>query len=231
MTTQSNRIRRNYRLPILWTACFIATQSSAWADADDLHIENTAKLNYSVAGQYFSALSNRTTVASGGDSRLARSYRGASPASGNPQFVHTAAVLTRSANSSDPERIVAALVRDHLAARYPTNTVMLTADKSQQVFDAAGDPLLASGSRILYRIVISATGSGTANATVMTDPVPAKTTYVADSLKLNGNRLTDAPDSDGGQILAGTPDRVQVMVGDVAATTGPKIVEFEVRVD
>jgi uncharacterized repeat protein (TIGR01451 family) len=175
------------------------------ADAN-LHIYNTCQLRYAVGGLYFGALSNPTHI-SAGDAG------------------------TRFVDHHERERAAqVSFVRTANRAAQ-TGTIRLEALKSQDVFDANGDPMLVSGSRILYRIVISGTGAGTATSTVMTDPVPANTTYIANSMRLNGRELTDEPDDDGAQILSGTADIVQVTVGNVSEATGPQVVEFEVLVN
>ena len=74
----------------------------------------------------------------------------------------------------------------------------MNAVKSQAVVDQFGGTRPLPGARINYTIVVSATGSGTAANSVFTDNIPANTTYVPGTLRLNSAALSDAADADAG---------------------------------
>jgi len=72
----------------------------------------------------------------------------------------------------------------------------------------------APGKTIQYTITYENTASGVAHNLVITDTTPTGTTYVANSVSLNGSQKTDAADSDEVSVSAGV---ITVKVGDVAA--------------
>lgn len=84
------------------------------------------------------------------------------------------------------------------------------------VRDPNGTAVLMSGSVITYRISVTVSGTGTATNLVITDPLPANTSYVPDSIILEGNAKTDAADSDEAQYIS-TSNTVSVSLGNVAA--------------
>jgi uncharacterized repeat protein (TIGR01451 family) len=104
-----------------------------------------------------------------------------------------------------------------------TGTYIVTAfsvvtSKSATVLDPFGGSKVVPGSVITYTITTVVTGSGgVANALIVNDTIPANTTYLAGSMKLNATVLTDATDADAGK-FNGTA--VVVNIGDVTATAG-----------
>jgi len=74
--------------------------------------------------------------------------------------------------------------------------------KSVTVSDPFGGNQPTPGATLTYTITAEVTSPGTATASVFTDPIPAFTTYVADSILLNGGNLTDALADDAGEIPA-----------------------------
>jgi uncharacterized repeat protein (TIGR01451 family) len=82
------------------------------------------------------------------------------------------------------------------------------------VLDPSGGAVVMPGSVITYQITVALTGAGTATNLVITDPLPANTTYVLNSIIVNGATKTDAADADNAQFAANT---VSVSLGNVAA--------------
>ncbi len=80
-------------------------------------------------------------------------------------------------------------------------------------------------------MVITATGSGTATAAAFADLIPANTTYVPNSLVLNGSPLTDAADADAGQYATTPAPSVSVALGDLTQAAGPQTVGFAVTIN
>jgi uncharacterized repeat protein (TIGR01451 family) len=60
------------------------------------------------------------------------------------------------------------------------------------------------GDILQYTVTVTNTGNDTAVATVLTDPLPAKVTYVPGSLQINSGAKTDAAGDDQAEYLAGT---------------------------
>jgi uncharacterized repeat protein (TIGR01451 family) len=113
---------------------------------------------------------------------------------------------------------------------YLVGDIQLSAVKSQTVQDPFGGNRAVPGATIAYQIVVTAAGTGTALGAAFTDAIPASTTYVAGSLRLNGAALTDAADGDAGA-LTGAPAGVAVSLGDLTAASGPQTIVFSVTID
>jgi uncharacterized repeat protein (TIGR01451 family) len=113
---------------------------------------------------------------------------------------------------------------------YLIGDIQLSAVKSQAVLDPFGGNQPIPGASITYQVVVTATGTGVALATAFTDPIPANTTYVAGTLRLNGAPLTDAADADAGSFLSGPPS-VAVVLGDLTSAAGPQTIDFRVTIN
>ena len=114
--------------------------------------------------------------------------------------------------------------------QYLIGDILLSAVKSQAVQDPFGGSQPIPGAAIAYQIVVTATGTGTALGAAFTDPIPANTTYVAGSLRLNGAPLTDSVDGDSGS-FALSPTRVAVSLGDLTTAAGPQTIDFRVTIN
>jgi uncharacterized repeat protein (TIGR01451 family) len=86
--------------------------------------------------------------------------------------------------------------------------------KSAVVTDPFGGDRSVPGSTITYKLVATVTGSGSLANVVITDPIPASTTYTASSITLETAAQTDAADVDAGS-YNGT--QIRVSVGNVPA--------------
>lgn len=114
---------------------------------------------------------------------------------------------------------------------YLVADVAIAAVKSATVLDQFGGARPIPGARITYQVVVTATGSGTANGAVFADLIPANTQYVAGSLKLNGNALSDAADADSGNFIASPAAQVRVALGNLTQANGPQTVVFAVTIN
>jgi uncharacterized repeat protein (TIGR01451 family) len=114
--------------------------------------------------------------------------------------------------------------------QYLVGDILLSAVKSQAVGDPFGGTQPIPGATIAYQVVVTATGTGAALGAVFSDPIPASTTYVAGSLRLNGAPLTDTADADAGSFAA-APARVAVSLGDLTSASGPQTIDFSVTID
>ncbi len=95
------------------------------------------------------------------------------------------------------------------------------------VVDVAGGATLRPGSIVTYRIVLAVNGSGIAQSLALNDPLPANTTYVVNSITVNGQARTDAADADQAEFSTGA---VRVSFGDTAAPINHTI-EFRVVIN
>jgi uncharacterized repeat protein (TIGR01451 family) len=117
-----------------------------------------------------------------------------------------------------------------LFGEYLVADVQLTAVKSQTIVDQFGGARPLPGARINYQVVVTASGAGNANAAVFSDPVPANTTFVAGSLRLNGAALSDGADADAGTFVSTPAPEVRVTLGNLTGGSGPQTIEFAVTI-
>ncbi len=75
--------------------------------------------------------------------------------------------------------------------------------KSASVTDELGGIKSVPGATITYTITTTVTGSAALNGLVASDAIPANTTFVPGSIKLDGSALSDAADGDAGETNAG----------------------------
>jgi uncharacterized repeat protein (TIGR01451 family) len=116
-------------------------------------------------------------------------------------------------------------------ASYLVEGVTITANKTQTVLDQFGGSSPIPNAVINYTVTINAVGSGTAVGSLFTDKIPAGTTYVAGSLRLNSTALTDGADADVGAYETSPEARVRVQLGDLQQTSGTQTVQFAVRIN
>ncbi|NOT15184.1 MAG: isopeptide-forming domain-containing fimbrial protein [Methylotenera sp.] len=62
----------------------------------------------------------------------------------------------------------------------------------------------AAGTIITYTLQVALAGAGAASNLIITDPLPAELTYIANSLKVGSVSKTDAADADNGQFVSNT---------------------------
>jgi uncharacterized repeat protein (TIGR01451 family) len=115
--------------------------------------------------------------------------------------------------------------------QYLVSGIAVSAVKSQVVVDQFGGARPVPGARINYSIAVSATGTGTAAAAVFSDDIPANTTYVPGTLRLNGAGLTDGADVDAGDFSATPTARVRVTLGNLTQASGSQTIEFAVTIN
>jgi len=109
--------------------------------------------------------------------------------------------------------------------------ISVNALKSQAVVDSFGGTRPLPGARIDYTIVVSATGSGSAANSVFTDNIPANTSYVPGTLRLNSTALSDAVDADAGDFSTAPSARVSVQLGTVTQASGSQTIQFAVTIN
>jgi uncharacterized repeat protein (TIGR01451 family) len=131
---------------------------------------------------------------------------------------------------------VDAVVGTSTASQIGTGTyviagLQLNAVKSQVVVDQFGGARPLPGARINYQIAITPTGTGTATAVLFTDAIPANTTYIAGTLRLNTVVLTDVADADVGQFVTVPSTQVRVGLGDMTQLSGVQTIDFAVLIN
>jgi uncharacterized repeat protein (TIGR01451 family) len=116
-------------------------------------------------------------------------------------------------------------------AGYLVADLAVSIAKSAVVLDVGGGSVPAPGSRITYTLQVNVTGTGNVANLVITDPLPPFTTYVANSLLLNGAALSDGVDADAGDFGGTAANRVTVTLGSVAGGSLPRTINFAVTIN
>ena len=114
---------------------------------------------------------------------------------------------------------------------YAVSVVAVSVVKSAGVLDPFEGTEPVPGAVITYSIAVTISGSGTALGVVITDPIPANTTYNTGTLTLNGDPLTDEADADAGDVGHTTPDTVTVDLGNLTADSPVQTITIDVTID
>lgn len=101
-----------------------------------------------------------------------------------------------------------------------------------QIADPYGGDRPYPGAVVTYRIIVDVAGSGTAEAVVVSDTIPADMTYIAGSLQLDGVAQTDADDApaDSSDFGVTTANTITVNIGDTVAPA-TRIIEFNTTIN
>jgi uncharacterized repeat protein (TIGR01451 family) len=114
---------------------------------------------------------------------------------------------------------------------YEINGTNVSLVKSVVISDPLGGNQPMPGATMTYQIDVSITGPGTATGVVITDPIPANTTYTTGTLNLNAAPLTDSVDADAGDVGGTTPNTVTVNLGDLTSAAPVQTIRFEVIIN
>jgi uncharacterized repeat protein (TIGR01451 family) len=90
----------------------------------------------------------------------------------------------------------------------------------------AGDQ--APGTTLAYTVVVTNNGTADALNVVLTDPIPANTTYTGGTITLGGAGLTDANGDDAGEFDG---SQIIVTIGTVSSGGGTTTITFDVVID
>lgn len=119
---------------------------------------------------------------------------------------------------------------DSATESYVVSNVVVSLLKSASIVDPFGGSDPVPGATITYSIDVTVTGAGTATGVVISDPIPADTTYVNSSMTLGGGPLTDAVDGlDGADFDITAANTITVDMGDL--TAGTQTITFDVTIN
>jgi uncharacterized repeat protein (TIGR01451 family) len=121
--------------------------------------------------------------------------------------------------------------RDDDIGTYVVSTAGVSVAKSATVVDPSGSSSPVTGADITYTLVVTVSGSGTVFDVILTDSLPAETTYNPGTLTLNGAPLTDEADVDAGDVGGTTPGVVTVRLGDLPVGSPAQTITFDVRIN
>lgn len=113
---------------------------------------------------------------------------------------------------------------------YLVGEINLSLTKFATVNSPQGDTRPVPGAMLTYTIQVAAAGTGSAADALFRDPIPAHTSFVPGSLRLNGAALSDASDGDSGEYVAAPPE-VVVRLGDLEPSEAAQVIEFTVRIE
>ncbi len=118
-----------------------------------------------------------------------------------------------------------------VAGEYLVSDVLINVTKVQSVTDPFGGNEPVPGATLTYTITVEVASAGTATASVLRDAIPALSSYLANSITLNGAALSDAVDADSGELDSNGATTVVVRLGDITQADGPQTVVFQVTID
>jgi len=114
---------------------------------------------------------------------------------------------------------------------YLVSDVAVSVVKSVAAADPYGGNEPTVGATLTYTITVQVLNGGVATGSVFSDPIPQNTTFVANSISLNGGNLTDAIDLDAGELDTSGAPVVVVRLGDLTQADGVQAIEFQVTID
>ena len=112
-----------------------------------------------------------------------------------------------------------------------TDTINVTSPNVSVVKSVAPLGPQPPGTILTYTIVVTNNGSAAASTVVLTDPIPANTTYQAGTITYNAAARTDGGDADNADYNATNPGQITVAIGALAASGGTATVTFQVRIN
>lgn len=116
---------------------------------------------------------------------------------------------------------------DDAAASLTSSAATVALVKSATIADPFGGAQPVSGAIVTYTLTATVSGSGSVDDLLITDTIPAATSYAPGTLTLDSAGLTDAADADAGKA---SPAGVSVNLGTVAGGT-TRTVTFQVEID
>lgn len=103
--------------------------------------------------------------------------------------------------------------------------------KTAVVQDPFGGTQPVSGATITYSLAVSAQGTGSTDGVVISDAIPANTTYNPGSLEIDGSPLSDPADGDAGDVGDTASGTITVDLGDIVAGSPGQTISFTVTID
>lgn len=114
---------------------------------------------------------------------------------------------------------------------YSVNAPALSFVKSAVITDLLGGNSPSDGATITYTLLVSVSGSGTADNVIITDAIPANTTYTSNSLTLNAGSLSDGADADAGDFNISNANNITVDLGTLNNASGNQTITFAVTIN
>ena len=120
---------------------------------------------------------------------------------------------------------------DSDVGEYLVSDVLINFAKAQLVADQFGGIEPIPGATLTYTITVEVASTGVATGSVVRDVIPFFSTFVPNSILLNGGAVTDSTDVDAGELdISGAPT-VVVRLGDLTQADGVQTIVFAVTID
>ena len=114
---------------------------------------------------------------------------------------------------------------------YLVEDLTINVVKTQAVVDPSGGTDAIVGATITYTITVEVVSVGTATSSSVVDLIPTWSTFVPNSITLNGLAISDATDGDAGEYDITGAATVVVRLGDLTLADGLQSVVFQVTID
>lgn len=133
--------------------------------------------------------------------------------------------------TADVTTVTGTSVFDPTKTDTATDTINVTSPNVSVVKSVAPLGAQPPGTILTYTIVVTNNGSAVANSMVLTDPIPANTTYQLGTITNNAVPQTDALDGDTANYNITNPGQITVNIGVLAPTGGTATVTFQVQIN
>jgi uncharacterized repeat protein (TIGR01451 family) len=203
--------------------------------------DDTINLTAASAGGWTVALYNDVngngTYESGTDTLLTDTNADGTPDSGllaHDGAMHILVAVTVPAGTadgaSDVTTVTGTSVFDNTKTDTATDTIDTTAPDVAVVKSVAPAGAQPPGTTLTYTVVVTNNGTGAANAVVLTDPIPANTTYQAGTITYNAAARTDGADADNADYNVTNAGQVTVTIGTLGSGASVTVT-FQVKID
>ncbi|HEX4822851.1 MAG TPA: hypothetical protein VFV19_00915 [Candidatus Polarisedimenticolaceae bacterium] len=112
-----------------------------------------------------------------------------------------------------------------------TDTINVTSPNVSVVKSVAPVGNQPPGTVLTYTVVVTNNGTSAASNVILTDPIPANTTYNAGTITYNAAARTDGADADNADYNVTNAGQITVNVGTLAASGGTATVTFRVHIN
>jgi uncharacterized repeat protein (TIGR01451 family) len=133
--------------------------------------------------------------------------------------------------TADVTTVTGTSVFDPTKTDTATDTINVTSPNVSVVKSVAPLGAQPPGTILTYTIVVTNNGTAAASSVVLTDPIPANTTYQLGTITYNAAPRTDGLDGDNANYNITNPGQITVSVGALAATGGTATVTFQVQIN
>jgi uncharacterized repeat protein (TIGR01451 family) len=133
--------------------------------------------------------------------------------------------------AGDVTTVTGTSVFDNTKVDTATDTINITAPNVSVAKSVSPVGPQPPGTILTYTVIVTNNGTGAANTVVLTDPIPANTTYQAGTITYNAAARTDGGSDDNADFNVTNAGQVTVSIGVLAASGGTATVTFQVQIN